>query len=65
MEQNKKNQNQKVAQPTKKNEMPNRGENKKDISSGPRSTRPESEPSSKNSHHREDHKSNDNERSSR
>lgn len=69
MEQNKKNQN--FSQPTKKNEMPERGENKKEIWSGAKtSTRPEidlplksgkqdSNNASKNTQKKEDMKRND------
>ena len=66
MNQDKKNQ--KVVQPEKKVETPDRGDKKKPISSGSRTARPESDLTSRNSSHRDDERKNerhDNERSSR
>lgn len=69
MNQDKKNQ--KVVQPGKKVETPERGDKKKHISSGSRTTRSESDLTSRDSSHRDNQRKNernerhDNERSSR
>ena len=57
MEQIKKNQND--AQPGKKTNMPERGDSKKDISPGHKTTRSESDLASKNSQNRDDGRRND------